>query len=110
MKLRKAMAIIALGLAAATVPSTAHASHILGGLRGNRVSVANQNSCFLCAARSGDANATNTANVNQGPRAGSIFGGSMAQQTGDNNANIGQEANAQSGDAVSGSQITNIGF
>ncbi len=70
--------------------------------------VQNNNHAVNPTAVSGNANAHNFASVDQGPEANALFGSASASQIGDNDSGLEQKAQAESGDAVSGSQITGI--
>jgi hypothetical protein len=81
-------------------------SQITGIVGGGDSTVQNQNSSSGGTATSGDAISNNTLDVAVGPDADSIAGDALASQLGDNEVVISQSAEAVTGDAVVGSQIT----
>jgi hypothetical protein len=83
-------------------------SQITGIVGGGNSTVQNQNSSSGGTATSGDALSGNTLDVAVGPDADSIAGDALASQLGDNEVVISQSAEAVTGDAVLGSQVTGI--
>jgi hypothetical protein len=84
-------------------------SQVTGIVGGDDSVVQGQNSAEDGVAFSGTAYATNDAFGNAGgPLADSIAGSSLATQNGDNAADLAQDAGAESGDGVSGSQVSGV--
>lgn len=78
------------------------------GARGGSGTVQNQNSSTGSVATTGDALASNVADIGSGPDSVSGFGPASASQTGSNDVDADLGVTAETGDAVSGSQITGI--
>lgn len=97
-QIRKLTVAVALGFGLLVLPAGALAD----------TTVQNTNNSENAYAQSGDAEATNNAEVHSGPQAESGFGDANAQQIGDNESSVKQESNAQSGDAMAGSQSTGV--
>lgn len=76
------------------------------GVVGGDATIQNQNSSSGSTAISGNATASNTAVVNAGPTSSSTAGAAQSAQQGDNAVRVLQDADAQSGDSVAGSQVT----
>ncbi len=83
------------------------ASSQVTGIVGGSATVQNQGSSEDGFAASGDTLALNVGFATAAPNAASIFGTSAsASQTGDNTADVAQDAQSSTGDALAGSQVT----
>lgn len=83
-------------------------SQVTGVVAGDNSVVQGQNTADDGIAFSGVAYATNDAFGDVGPLADSIAGSALATQNGDNAADLAQDAGAESGDGVSGSQVSGV--
>src|SRR5205823_5901090 len=77
----------------------------IDGAVGDNVTVQHSNSATDPLATSGDASLVNRAFTASGPQ---VDGPGQASQFGDNTMDLTQDGNAQTGDAVSGSQVAGV--
>jgi len=79
-------------------------AQVTGGVGGSAV-VQNSNNCLLCVSATFPAAAVNLNAAAVGPLAASVLN-AQTSQTGDNSTDVAQEVSGQTGDALSGSQVT----
>lgn len=83
-------------------------SQVTGSAGGGNKNVMNQNNSLNANATSGPAVAVNASYASSGPSAGSLFGTAQTTQNGSNATLVNASADATSGDAISGSQVTGL--
>jgi len=84
-------------------------SQITGVVNGGDATIQGQNTSDGGSATSGESVATNVARGNAGgPEATSPAGSTLASQNGDNGSDLAQDALAESGDGVTGSQVSGV--